>query len=34
MKPYIGEDWLSVIVALILMLLALAGAVGPAWIKF
>lgn len=28
------EDWLSVIIAFVLMFLAVAGAIGPALIKF
>ena len=34
MKPKISEDWLSVIIAFILTLLALAGVIAPGWIKF
>jgi hypothetical protein len=34
MKTDISEDWLSVIIAFILVLLALAGVISPAWIKF
>jgi hypothetical protein len=34
MKTEISEDWLSVIIAFVLMLLALAGVLSPAWLKF
>jgi len=34
MRIDISEDWLSVIIAFILMLLALAGVIAPAWIRF
>jgi hypothetical protein len=30
----ISEDWLAVIIAFILMILALVGVIGPAWMKF
>lgn len=30
----INEDWLAVIIAFVLMLLAIAGAISPAWMKF
>jgi hypothetical protein len=34
MKTDISEDWLSVIIAFILVLAALAGVISPAWLKF
>jgi hypothetical protein len=30
----LNEDWLSVIVALVLVLLALVGVISPGWMKF
>lgn len=30
----ISEDWLSVILAAVLMVLAMVGVVGPSWMKF
>ncbi len=30
----INEDWLAVILAFALMLLAMVGAIAPAWVKF
>ena len=30
----INEDWLAVIIAFALMLLAVVGVVSPAWVKF
>jgi hypothetical protein len=30
----INEDWLSVIVAFALMILAMIGVIGPGWMKF
>lgn len=30
----INEDWLAVIIAFALMLLAIVGVVSPAWMKF
>lgn len=34
MKNKISEDWLSVIIALIVIALALLGLINPAWMKF
>jgi hypothetical protein len=34
MKTDISEDWLSVIIAFIFVLAALAGVISPAWLKF
>jgi hypothetical protein len=34
MKVKINEDWLSVIIAFILLALALVGIISPAWMKF
>jgi hypothetical protein len=34
MKAKITEDWLSVIVAFALIILALVGLISPAWMKF
>lgn len=34
MKSRLSEDWLSVIIAFILILLALVGLISPAWMKF
>ncbi len=33
-KPSMNEDWLAVIIAFALLLLALAGAISPDWMKF
>ena len=30
----INEDWLAVILAFLLMLMAVAGLISPAWMKF
>ena len=30
----LNEDWLSVLIAFLLILLALVGLIGPAWMKF
>lgn len=30
----ISEDWLAVIIAFVLLILALAGVISPAWMKF
>lgn len=30
----ISEDWLAVIIAFALLLLAIAGVISPAWMKF
>mgnify|MGYP000864714259 CR=1 FL=1 len=30
----INEDWLAVIIAFALMLLAIVGVIAPAWVKF
>lgn len=30
----INEDWLAVIIAFALLLLAIAGVISPAWMKF
>lgn len=30
----INEDWLAVIIAFLLLLLAIAGVIAPAWMKF
>jgi hypothetical protein len=34
MKTKINEDWLSVIIAFVLMALALIGLISPTWMKF
>jgi hypothetical protein len=34
MKTKISEDWLSVIIAFALMVLALVGLISPTWMKF
>ncbi len=34
MKAKITEDWLSVIIAFALMVLALVGIISPSWMKF
>ena len=34
MKIKINEDWLSVIIAFGLMILAMVGIIGPSWMKF
>ncbi len=34
MKNKLNEDWLSVIIAFILVLLALIGLIQPTWMKF
>lgn len=34
MKSILSEDWLSVIIAFLLMALALVGLISPAWMKF
>lgn len=34
MKTKINEDWLSVIIAYALILLALIGVIAPTWMKF
>jgi len=34
MKDLLNEDWLSVIIAFTLIILALLGMVGPNWMKF
>ena len=34
MKAKINEDWLSVIIAFGLIVLALVGLISPAWMKF
>ncbi len=34
MKTKISEDWLSVIIAFGLMILALVGLISPTWMKF
>jgi hypothetical protein len=34
MKAKINEDWLSVIIAYALILLALIGVISPTWMKF
>ncbi len=34
MKIKINEDWLSVIIAFGLMILALVGIIAPSWMKF
>jgi hypothetical protein len=33
-KLNINEDWLAVIIAFVLLLLALSGAISPDWMKF
>ncbi len=33
-KISLNEDWLAVIIAFVLLLLALVGAISPAWMKF
>ena len=33
-KWTINEDWLSVLIAFLLMILALVGLIGPSWMKF
>ncbi len=30
----ISEDWLAVIIAFVLLILAIAGVISPAWMKF
>jgi hypothetical protein len=34
MKTKISEDWLSVIIAYVLMFLAIIGVISPTWMKF
>jgi hypothetical protein len=34
MKAKINEDWLSVIIAFVLIALALVGIISPTWMKF
>ncbi len=34
MKLKINEDWLAVVIAFVLMILALIGVISPAWMKF
>lgn len=34
MKMNINEDWLAVVVAFLLLILALVGLIQPAWMKF
>jgi hypothetical protein len=33
-KLVLSEDWLSVVIAFVLMILALLGLIGPGWMKF